>query len=115
MPSGDTTYQIVLVLEGVVKVGDPTAVTADQHVPLFVKASRLCPLEHHPLVEDLHGVDSLRVTQFDDADLSEGTTANHLDDLKVVTAEAQVFDLRYCRLHCKVSKDVTSLKQISSV
>ena len=92
-------YQIVLVLEGVVKVGDPAAVAAHQHVPLFVETGRFGTLEHDPFVEDLHGVDALRVPQLDDAHLAEGTATDHFDDFKVVARQAQVLDSRCHRFH----------------
>jgi hypothetical protein len=55
-------YQIVLVLKGVVKVGDPASISADKDIALLVETSGFSPFQHHPLVEDLHGVDALSVT-----------------------------------------------------
>lgn len=49
------TYQIGLVLEGVVEVGDPPAVAPHEDVPFLLEARRLRPLQHLPLVEDLEG------------------------------------------------------------
>ena len=66
------------------EVGDPASVPSHQDVALLVEAGRFGSLEHDPLVENLHGVDALRMTQFDDAHLSERSATDHLDDLKVV-------------------------------
>lgn len=38
---GDGHYQIVVILEGIVEIGDPAVVTKHQHVPLLVETSRL--------------------------------------------------------------------------
>ena len=96
---GAVHYQVVLILERVVQVGDPSAVAADEHVALLVEARRLRPLQHHPLVEDLHGVHALRVTQFHDAHLAERAPTDHLDDLEVVPRQAQVLYLAHARFH----------------
>ena len=60
------------------EVGDPATVTADEDVALLVEAGGLGALEHDPLVQDLHGVDALRVTQLHHAHLAESTTTYHL-------------------------------------
>ena len=82
------------------KIGDPASIAPDEDVPLFVETGGLGAFEHDPLVEDLHGVDALRVAQLDDAHLAEGAAADHLDDLEVVAGQAQVLHSRYTRFHC---------------
>ncbi|MPC15267.1 hypothetical protein E2C01_008053 [Portunus trituberculatus] len=46
---GTSHYQVVVILEGVVEIGDPAAVTKHQHVPLLVETSRLSPGEEEAL------------------------------------------------------------------
>ena len=41
-------YQVVVILEGVVEIGDPAAVTKHQHIPLLMETSRLSPGEEEP-------------------------------------------------------------------
>ena len=49
------THQVVIILEGVVQVGDPAPVSVHEHVAFLLETRRLHPLQHLPLVEDLHG------------------------------------------------------------
>ena len=93
-------YQIILVLEGVVEIGDPASISAYQDVPLFMEAGGFGPFEHDPFVEDLHGVDSLRVSQLDDAHFAKGTATDHFDDVEVVARQTQTLDARHHRFHC---------------
>lgn len=82
------------------KVGDPASIPAHKDVSLLVKAGGFGPLEHHPLVEDLHGVDPLRVPQLDDAHLAESPATNHFDQLEIVARQSQALDLAHARFHC---------------
>jgi hypothetical protein len=98
--ANEIIYQIILVLEGVVEIGDPASISAYQDVPLFMEAGGFGPFEHDPFVEDLHGVDSLRVSQLDDAHFAKGTATDHFDDVEVVARQTQTLDARHHRFHC---------------
>ena len=69
------------------EVGDPSPIAEDENVSFLLEARGLRPLEHFPLVEDLEGVDAVRVLQLDHADLAECAAADHLQDLEVVLAQ----------------------------
>ena len=81
------TYQICVILKSEMEVGDPSPIAEDENVSFLLEARGLCPLEHFPLVEDLEGVDAVRVLQLDHADLAECAAADHLQDLEVVLAQ----------------------------
>jgi len=81
------------------EVSDPAPVSTDEDVPLFVKAGRFGSLEHHPLIEDFHGVDSLCLAEFHDANLAESSPTDHFDDIEIIPAQSKIFDLRYSRFH----------------
>jgi hypothetical protein len=69
------------------EVGDPSPIAEYENVSFLLEARGLRPLEHFPLVEDLEGVDAVRVLQLDHADLAECAAADHLQDLEVVLAQ----------------------------
>lgn len=83
------------------EVGDPATIATDEDVSFFVKTGGFGPFEHYPLVEDLHGVDAFRVSQFDDANFSEGASTNHLDQFEIIACQTKALDLAHARFHCK--------------
>ena len=105
----DETHQVRVILEGEVKVCDPAPIAEHEDVTFFLEACRLCPLQHLPLVQDLERVDPVGVFELDDADLAEGTAADHLQDLEVVLAKAKRLDAVGHRLNWKRKFQIENL------
>ena len=76
-------YQIIFILESVMKIGNPAAISADKDVSLFVEACSFGSFKHNPFVENLHGIDTFSLTEFHDANFTEGTSPNDFDDFEV--------------------------------
>ena len=82
------------------QIRDPSAIAKDKYISLFLKARRFGPLEHLPLVENLEGVDTVGSLHLDDADLTKGTTSDHLEDLEVIFAQPKFFHSSGHRFYC---------------
>ena len=95
------TYKVSFVLKGIVKVGDPPAIAEHEDVTFLLKACRLRAFEHLPLVQDLERVDPVGLAHLDDADLAEGPSTDHLQDLEVIFAQPQVSYFVCYWFHCK--------------
>ena len=86
------------------QVGDPSSVTKDQDISFFLKARRLGPFKHLPLVENLEGVHTVGPFHFDDTHFSKGTTADDFKNLKVIFAQPKFLDFCGHGFHCKKNK-----------
>ena len=72
-----STYKVCVVLEGVVKVGDPPPVSEHENVSLLLKAGRLGSLQHLPLIENLESEDLVCVPHLHHTNLPESSPTDH--------------------------------------
>ena len=83
------TYKVCVVLEGVVQVGDPPAVSEHKNVSLFLKASCLGSLQHLPFVKNLEGEDLVCVPHLHHTNFPESSAADHFQYFKIFLAQSQ--------------------------
>lgn len=94
-------YQVIVILKGIMQIRNPSAITIHQYVPFFSKARGFCTFQHLPFVQDLHSEHLVRTAQSYNTYFPESTSANDLDDLKVLPCQLQILDARSYRFHCK--------------
>jgi len=68
------------------QVGDPLSVPKHQNISLLAKAGGFSPLQHLPLVQDLHGIHLFGGYHLNHTDFSKGTTADDFEYIKIITA-----------------------------
>ena len=63
------------------------------HFSHLLEAGGFCSFEHLPLLERLHGVDPVGVSEFDDGHFAESASPDDLERLEVLLAQTELLDL----------------------